>query len=147
MIFQLCLGLVGLPVLVRRAVIGRWSLENKKQLHKSKPRKEYADDDDEDEEDEGDDDDDDDEEEEEEYDDDDFLGNRLCDELMTCHLGTRSLTWDPPMKCCLSNAGEPMDQPLMNNLQYRISSPHCWISPLLEVSQPAYELWWTNLLH
>ena len=78
-----------------------WTLifENKKQLHKSKPRKEYADDDDEDEEDEGDDDDDDDdddeEEEEEEYDDDDdFLGNRLCDELMTCHLGTSSLTWE-----------------------------------------------------
>ena len=59
------------------------------------------DEDEEDEEDEGDDD------EEEEDDDDDFLGNRLRDELMTCHLGTSSLTWDPPMKCCLSNAGEP----------------------------------------
>ena len=58
------------------------------------------DEDEEDEEDEGDD-------EEEEDDDDDFLGNRLRDELMTCHLGTSSLTWDPPMKCCLSNAGEP----------------------------------------
>ena len=60
-----------------------------------------GDEDEEDEEDEGDDD------EEEEDDDDDFLGNRLRDELMTCHLGTSSLTWDPPMKCCLSNAGEP----------------------------------------
>ena len=46
-------------------------------------------------------------EDDEEEDDDDFLGNRLCDELMTCHFGTSSLTWDPPMKCCLSNAGEP----------------------------------------
>ena len=133
--------------------------KNQKQLHTSQAQTQ-KDEDDDDDDDDGDDDDDDDSDGDGDGDDD--VKNTMKKKMMMmmmnlwgtdCVMNWRRVILGPILYrgILLWNAASPRlgslkDQPLMNNLQYRISSPHCWISPLLKVSQPAYELCWTNLL-